>query len=215
MSDKKRELTSWEKAECHALKRFVDAFNAGKTRSESLTQGKIAEQLDISQGSVSSYLNGYNALNMRVAGAIAGMIGIPVERFSPRLAKEIAQMTQAVPMPTGKAIAEKAGPYEGTSKAMPMVANLIASALATGQLTVSDGEELRRMALHLINKNLQATAHHVAVPDSLGGLADAALLAAENGDNPDDLLKMLEKGMSKQQPTEEPKAHEVREKRTR
>lgn len=93
MSEKKRELADWERAECHALKLAVDAFNAGKNRSESLTQGKIAERLDISQGSVSSYLNGYNALNMRVAGAIAGMIGIPVDQFSARLAKEISQVS--------------------------------------------------------------------------------------------------------------------------
>lgn len=96
MSDKKREITDWEKAECLALKAAVDDFNSGKSRKDSLTQGKIADKLEISQGSVSSYLNGYNALNARVASVIAGMIGIPVEDFSPRLASEIAEMALAV-----------------------------------------------------------------------------------------------------------------------
>ncbi|WP_349571794.1 helix-turn-helix transcriptional regulator [Azotobacter salinestris] len=97
MTEKKREITDWEKAECAALKAELDAFNSGKSRKDSLTQGKIADALEISQGAVSSYLNGYNALNARVAGVIAGMIGIPVEKFSPRLAAEIARIAQVVP----------------------------------------------------------------------------------------------------------------------
>jgi len=99
MTEKKREITDWEKAECAALKAELDAFNAGKSRKDSLTQGKIADVLEISQGAVSSYLNGYNALNARVAGVIAGLIGIPVEKFSPRLAAEIARIAQGVPSP--------------------------------------------------------------------------------------------------------------------
>lgn len=95
MTNRKRELEDWEKAECLALKAAVDAFNAGKPRSESLTQGKIADALGINQGSVSSYLNGYNALNARVASVIAGLISTPVEAFSPRLAKEIEGMARA------------------------------------------------------------------------------------------------------------------------
>jgi transcriptional regulator with XRE-family HTH domain len=89
---KKRELEDWEKAECLALKGAVDAYNLGKPRKEALTQGKIADALGINQGSVSSYLNGYNALNMKVASVIAGLISKPVDSFSPRLAKEIAEM---------------------------------------------------------------------------------------------------------------------------
>ncbi|OOQ44249.1 Cro/Cl family transcriptional regulator [Pseudomonas fluorescens] len=92
---KKRELEDWEKEECLALKAAVDAFNTGKSRREALTQGKIADALGINQGSVSSYLNGYNALNAKVASAIAGLISKPVESFSPRLADEIAKMAQS------------------------------------------------------------------------------------------------------------------------
>lgn len=98
MTEKKREITDWEKAECAALKAELDAFNAGKNRKDSLTQGKIADVLEISQGAVSSYLNGYNALNARVAGVIAGLIGISVEKFSPRLAAEIARIAQGAPL---------------------------------------------------------------------------------------------------------------------
>lgn len=93
---KKRELEKWELEECIALKKALDAYNAGKPRADRLSQGQIADALGMNQGSVSSYLNGVNALNARVAGVIAGMIKVPVESFSPRLAKEIAEM--AVPL---------------------------------------------------------------------------------------------------------------------
>lgn len=91
---KKRDLEDWEKEECLALKAEIDAFNAGRPRRECLTQGKIADVLGINQGSVSSYLNGYNALNAKVASTIARLISKPVESFSPRLADEIAQMAR-------------------------------------------------------------------------------------------------------------------------
>lgn len=96
MNDKKREITDWERAECLRLKALIDAFNEGKSRKDSLTQGKIADRLEISQGAVSAYLNGINALNARVAGVIAGMLGCSVEKFSPRLAKEIAAIAPPV-----------------------------------------------------------------------------------------------------------------------
>jgi len=92
---KKRPLEDWEKAECLALKAAIDAFNEGKPRKESLTQGKIADALGINQGSVSAYLNGYNALNVKVASVIASLISVPVESFSLRLAKEISQLSKA------------------------------------------------------------------------------------------------------------------------
>lgn len=96
MSDKKRELSQWELEECARLKAALESFNSGKSRRESLTQGKIAEALDMSQGSVSSYLNGYNALNAKFVSYVAGMIGITVESVSPRLAKDISSLTAGV-----------------------------------------------------------------------------------------------------------------------
>lgn len=111
--------------------------------------------------------------------------------------------------------ATKVAPKAGSSAAQPLVVQVIGRAIAEGKLTAADSEELRRMAVHLINKNAQAGRQLAPIPAALDGLADAALRAAENGDNPDDLLKMLEKGMSKQRPKEELKAHEAREKRTR
>ncbi|MFK4075185.1 helix-turn-helix transcriptional regulator [Ectopseudomonas khazarica] len=124
---KKRDLEDWELAECTALKNAVDAYNAGKPRAERLSQGKIADALGMNQGSVSSYLNGVNALNARVAGVIAGLIKVPVESFSPRLAKEISEMAAPIAVENqrgsgGLAVAEQTGTYGGAAaKVMEML----------------------------------------------------------------------------------------------
>lgn len=212
MNDKKREITDWEKAECLTLKALVDAFNAGKSRSESLTQGKIADRLEISQGSVSSYLNGYNALNARVAGVIAGMIGVPVDKFSPRLAKEIAAMAQAVQPKQEQATPDAEQAESGQS--LPEVARYITQAVARNLLNQDDLKELHRLATHLVKKN-QPPVPIVEVPEALAGLAEAALKAAENNQNPDDLLKMLEKGMKKHRPKDESARHGKKTNRAR
>lgn len=123
---KKRDLEEWELAECTALKEAVDAYNAGKPRAERLSQGKIADALGMNQGSVSSYLNGVNALNARVAGIIAGLIKVPVESFSPRLAKEIAEMAAPIVVESqkgssGVAVSEQSGTYGAAAKVMEML----------------------------------------------------------------------------------------------
>lgn len=200
---KKRELEDWEMAECVALKKAIDTFNAGKPRKDRVSQGDIADALSINQGSVSSYLNGVNALNAKAAGIIAGMIGIPVESFSPRLAKEIALMAHSVSRSAACSTPESTAEDQGTSMVAPVVVRVIAGALASGQLTASDGEELHRIALHLISKNAAATGA-VEIPAHLEGLAEAALRAAEQGNNAEDLLKMVGHGLNKSQPKEGP-----------
>lgn len=89
---KKRELEPWELAECAAAKAVFEAFNAGKPRSERITQEAAAARLGLSQGTFSNYLNGRLALNMTFAAGISRLFGAPVESFSPRLAAEIAAL---------------------------------------------------------------------------------------------------------------------------
>ncbi len=157
MKEKKREITDWEKAECLELKALLDAFNLGKARKDSLTQGKIADRLEISQGAVSAYLNGYNALNARVASVIASMLGCPVERFSPRLAKEIAEMAEAVrPRPSSESNSEQADTYQQAQRAAALmdfatprtrsVLERINQAALAGRLTDADLDLLDQIA---------------------------------------------------------------------
>lgn len=89
---KKRDLEPWELAECAAAKAAIEAYNAGKPRSERITQEQAAARLEISQGTFSNYLNGRIALNMAFAAGVARIYGIPIEAFSPRLAGEIAKL---------------------------------------------------------------------------------------------------------------------------
>ena len=94
-TSRKRDLESWELAECAAVKAAIEAFNAGKPRPERITQEQAAARLEISQGAFSNYLNGRLALNMAFAAGVSRIYGIPVETFSPRLAYEIARLTHA------------------------------------------------------------------------------------------------------------------------
>lgn len=89
---KKKELSTELKAECVAAKRlFVERKNA-----LGLTQAKLAEAADISSAAVAMYLNGTNAINAKFAAALSSLIGVPVERFSPRLAREIGSLAAAI-----------------------------------------------------------------------------------------------------------------------
>ncbi|WP_443190939.1 helix-turn-helix domain-containing protein [Pseudomonas indica] len=96
MSRDRRELTDFEKAECAALKAEIAAFNAREHGSRRLTQDFLAQELGMTQGNLSSHLNGKRPINKEMAAKMALLLGIPVETFSPRLAKEIAAMVQAV-----------------------------------------------------------------------------------------------------------------------
>jgi transcriptional regulator with XRE-family HTH domain len=92
MSKTKRVLEEWEKAECAALKAEVATANYALPKEKRITQEAAASALGMNQGSFSNYLNGRLALNKEVAVGIYQLFGIPVEKYSPRLAAEIANM---------------------------------------------------------------------------------------------------------------------------
>lgn len=90
---KKKELSPELRAECESAKAlFISRKNA-----LGLTQAKLAEAAEISPAAVAMYLNGTNPLNAKFATVLSRLIGEPVESFSPRLAKEIAEMTTSLP----------------------------------------------------------------------------------------------------------------------
>jgi Predicted transcriptional regulator len=86
---KKKELSPELKAECEAAK----ALFVSKKNALGLTQASLAEAADISAAAVAMYLNGTNPLNAKFAAVLARLLGVPVERFSKRLAVEIAGLT--------------------------------------------------------------------------------------------------------------------------
>lgn len=90
---KKRELTDEERRECAALNSLYKA----KKKELGLSQELIAiEGLKAnSQSAASHYLTGRNALNVEAAAVFARYLKEPVSRFSPRLAKQLAQMSRS------------------------------------------------------------------------------------------------------------------------
>lgn len=89
---KKKDLNDVAQQECAALK----AIFMAKRKELGLTQEKAAAALGMNQGSFSHYLNGRNGLNTPFAVQVAQLLQVPVESFSPRIAKAIAMMTTAI-----------------------------------------------------------------------------------------------------------------------
>ncbi|MDU8454846.1 helix-turn-helix transcriptional regulator [Pseudomonas syringae group sp. J254-4] len=107
MSKERRQLEDWEKAECAALKAALAEFNRSSPKEKRLTQDELSHLLGMSQGTLSSHLNGHRALNLEMAATISGLLSVPIEKFSKRIAKEIATLSSAAA--SGSAEAEIEG----------------------------------------------------------------------------------------------------------
>lgn len=84
-SEKKRTLTSEELLEAKKLNEIYKS----KKKELNLSQLKVGDLMNISQGAVNHYLNGINALNYESAAQFSKILQVPVSDFSPRLAKKI------------------------------------------------------------------------------------------------------------------------------
>jgi len=93
MKTERRALENWEIDECSALKAELAEYNKRVPKEKRLTQEEIADQLGMSQGTLSSHLNGKRPINMAMASKMAKMLDIDVEKFSPRLADEISEIS--------------------------------------------------------------------------------------------------------------------------
>ncbi|WP_241088095.1 helix-turn-helix domain-containing protein [Pseudomonas viridiflava] len=102
MSKERRQLEDWEKAECAALKAAIEDFNKALPRDKRLTQDDISHELGMSQGTLSSHLNGHRAINLEMAAAMSVMLSVPIDRFSERLADELASLSGAITRVSGE-----------------------------------------------------------------------------------------------------------------
>lgn len=224
MKTDRRELEDWEKAECAALKAAIATFNQAALPKDRLTQEQIAQELGMTQGNLSSHLNGKRAITKEIAARIARLIGAPVESFSPRLAAEIAEMARAVQAAPGpSSISEKAAGYaaepraqSGDSSAEALLEvmaamHVIQAGLFSGRLT---DDQVHRL-LQIRNEVVHQPPGSGEQGKRLQGLVAAAFKAEENGGTPDDLLKMYQLGMEKQFAQEGGSTHEPRKKRAR
>lgn len=83
-----RKLTYDEITECKALRAIFEA----KKKGLGLTQEAAGVAMGISQSAVGHYLHGRNALNMQAAMKFASMLRVDLGDFSPRLARQAAEM---------------------------------------------------------------------------------------------------------------------------
>lgn len=89
---KKKPLSPEQLAECEAAHRLFLA----KKNELKLSQKKVADAAGISPPAVNLYFKGVNPLNAKFASILAGLLGEPVESFSPRLARELEGLTGVV-----------------------------------------------------------------------------------------------------------------------
>lgn len=92
MNTKKKPITAEQIEDAKRLKAIYNA----KKRELKLSQDSIADALGIGQSAVASLMNGVNALNHTNAAVIAKLLQVGVEEFSPKLAKEIAEMYSSI-----------------------------------------------------------------------------------------------------------------------
>ncbi|UVK96083.1 S24 family peptidase [Pseudomonas atacamensis] len=97
---RKKELSPELKAECDAAK----ALFVSKKNALGLTQASLAAEADISAAAVAMYLNGTNPLNAKFAAVLSRLLGVPVERFSKRLAREISGLTGVAEAPSASTL---------------------------------------------------------------------------------------------------------------
>jgi transcriptional regulator with XRE-family HTH domain len=77
--------TKEELEECAALKSAVEELNLTLPKELRFTQEGIAKKFGMIQGSISSYFNGLNSINLEFAIRISALTGIPISNFSQRL----------------------------------------------------------------------------------------------------------------------------------
>ena len=83
--NKKKKLSTEQITESKALKRiYID-----KKDILGINQQDLADAISAGQAAVSHYMNGVNALNLKVASAFAQILQVPISSFSPRLAEEM------------------------------------------------------------------------------------------------------------------------------
>jgi transcriptional regulator with XRE-family HTH domain len=97
---RKKQLSPELKAECDAAK----ALFVSKKNALGLTQASLAAEADISAAAVAMYLNGTNPLNAKFAAVLSRLLGVPVERFSKRLAREISGLTTVAESPSASTL---------------------------------------------------------------------------------------------------------------
>lgn len=92
MATKKKPLSSEQLEDALRLKAIYES----KKTTLGLSQEAVADALGVGQSAIAALLNGVNALNPSNAAALARVLKVSVEDFSPNLAAEIADMYRSL-----------------------------------------------------------------------------------------------------------------------
>lgn len=182
MKTERRTLEDWEIAECLALKAEIAEYNKRAPKGKRLTQEEIADHLGMSQGTLSSHLNGKRAINMTMASKMAKMLDIDVSKFSPRLATEIIEISRGMSL-TGQAAMNYRVAEESPRNVHDIIRKVAEKALehayelSTKEPSVETG---RRKVL--VSAEVQ---------ESIAGLIAEIINAAENGDIGDEQINAI------------------------
>jgi len=160
----------------------------------------FANQHDLDASYISQILNGHRSFGERAAANMEKKIGLPKDY----LARPAVGSDSDTPVSGVSAAA-------GTSYVAPALAKTIAIAITEGRLNAADIEMLRKLVAHLVKKNEAQTI--TSVPEKLGGLTDAVFAGSQDGENVDDMLRMLQHGLKKSQPTDSAKKDEPTKKK--
>lgn len=87
--NKKNNLSAEQINESRLLKKIY----LEKKDELGINQQDLADAINAGQAAVSHYMNGVNALNLKVAAAFANMLQVPISSFSPRIADEMKLMS--------------------------------------------------------------------------------------------------------------------------
>lgn len=217
---KKRPLPPDRLAECAA----AHSLFLAKKNQLKLSQKKIAEEAGITPAAVNLYFKGINPLNAQFAAVLSRMIAVPVESFSPRLAREIAAMAKAVQVAPGDissgemadivpAAARDSASQDAAKAALEAFATLhiIQAGLLAGVISKEQLQRLKQIRDEIAHQKPGGAERG----RRLQGLIEAAFFADENGGSPDDLLRMYQLGMEKEFAKEGAQAHEPGKKSTR
>lgn len=185
---KKKPLSEELLEECDAAHRiFLEKKNALK-----LSQKKIADAAGISAPAVNHYFKGVNPLNLQFAAVLARLLEVSVSDFSPRLAAEIEQITEAVRTePGSKESNVIAADFSQKRTDMVDIPRLdVAGSMGFGITRPDDHEDVidrLRVSTAWLRRNVNATNHdNLAVitgyGDSMEGtFNDGDLLLVDRG----------------------------------
>ena len=92
MTTKKKPLSTEQLEDAKRLKAIYES----KKSSLGISQESVADALGVGQSAIASLLNGVNALNPSNAAALAKVLKVGIDEFSPSLAAEIADMYRSI-----------------------------------------------------------------------------------------------------------------------